>query len=383
MNRNQNSRRGEILPPKDSFKWCGVAGLLFGGPLAIWLALHHGLSPWIELTLVAVAVGALLATPLAVKVLTGRDGFVFYRDVICIFAAVILTLRWLHQPVLPYLDVTMAGAGMFHACGRIGCLLSGCCYGRPYRLGVRYRHEHADMGFPAQLVGVRLFPIQAVESTWILCLAAGATLMILRPLPSGSAFALYATGYALGRFIFEFARGDADRPYWRGFSQAQWISLMLAGSVSAGTFAGVLPRSNWLGGALVLLMLAMLLIAIARRCEKTKRFELLHPRHIHEIAKALGQMAEPLNGQVSVSGNAWPRPEIKISPTSLGILLSSGQVARGGRRVRHYCVSRRGAPLSPGCVRLLARQISRLQHDSAAFEVSQGSHGVVHILFPR
>src|SRR5262245_43048533 len=123
----------QILKPDHSFKWCGVAGLLLGGPIAFWLARRHGLSPWIELTLITVAVGMLLAVPLVVKVFTGIDGFVFYRDVICIFAAVALTLRWLHEPLGPYLDVTIAGAGLFHAWGRIGCLFSGCCYGRPSR----------------------------------------------------------------------------------------------------------------------------------------------------------------------------------------------------------------------------------------------------------
>src|SRR5437867_10188194 len=101
-----------VLNPENSFKFCGVAGMLLGGPLALWLTLYRGLSPWIEVILVVVAVGMLLATPLAVKIATGRDGFVFYRDVIGIFIGVTLTLRRLHQPILSYLDVTIAGAGI-------------------------------------------------------------------------------------------------------------------------------------------------------------------------------------------------------------------------------------------------------------------------------
>src|SRR5947209_7114061 len=103
-----------MLLPEHAFKVCGAFGLLLGGPLALWLTVYCGLLPWIEVALVAVAVGMLLLTPLAVKVVTGRDGFVFYRDVICIFTAVWAVLRWLHQPMLPYLDVTIAGAGLFH-----------------------------------------------------------------------------------------------------------------------------------------------------------------------------------------------------------------------------------------------------------------------------
>jgi hypothetical protein len=52
-------------------------------------------------------------------------------------ATVTLTLKLLHQSVLTCLDVLIAGPGVFHACGRIACLLAGCCYGRgAYQNGV-------------------------------------------------------------------------------------------------------------------------------------------------------------------------------------------------------------------------------------------------------
>lgn len=112
----------------------------------MWLALQLNLSRSVELTLIVVAVTILLATPLAIKVLTGRDSFTFYRDVISIFIAITFTLRWLRQPVLPYLDITTVGCAVFLACGRMGCLTAGCCYGRPARRGVRYKTVHAEMG---------------------------------------------------------------------------------------------------------------------------------------------------------------------------------------------------------------------------------------------
>ena len=371
-----------MLRPKNAFKICGVAGLLLGGPLALWLTLHLGLSPWIEITLIAVAVLMLLATPLVVKVLTGVDGFVFYRDVICIFASVWLTLRWLHQPVLPHLDVTIAGAGVFHACGRLGCLLSGCCFGRPSRIGVRYQDAHAEMGFPSQLVGVRLFPVQAAESAWILTLVACATLHILRYARPGSAFAFYVCGYAMGRFFFEFARGDAERPYWKGFSQAQWISLLLTLGVNVAQFIKILPRSSWHENAFALLALTMFLVSIVRRLSTNERFALLHPRHIHELAQALHRMSPSLRGYAVSSTSARAHAHITVSQTSLGLRLSASEIAaRSGDNLLHYCVSREGTPLSPRSAHLLAHLISCLRHDSAAFEVSPGNHGIMHILF--
>lgn len=371
-----------LLSPDNSFKVCGAAGLLFGGPLAIWLALQRGLFPWIETALIAVAVGMLLATPLTVKVFTGRDGFVFYRDVICILAGVTLTLRWLHQPVLPYLDVTIAGAGLFHAWGRIGCLLAGCCYGRPCWLGIRYTRAHAEMGFPLQLTGVRLFPIQAVESAWILILATAATWMtIVRHSVPGSAFAAYVAGYAVGRFFFEFARGDAERPYFLGFSEAQWISLLLTLGLSLLGRAGFPRHSIWLFAPFVLLAVSMALVALARKFQKTPRFELLHPRHTAEIAELLRRTASPPQPARPLLRTPPRQPAIKVKRTSLGVRISAGEVTHDGVTFRHYCLSKEGKPLSPKGVNLLAREISLLQHDGAPYRPVPGKNDVIHLLF--
>lgn len=367
--------------PRNAFKVCGVCGLILGGPMALWLARRQGLSPWIELTLIAVAVGMLLAVPLVVKVLTGIDGFVFYRDVICIFAAVALTLRWLHQPVLPYLDVTIAGAGLFHAWGRIGCLLSGCCYGRPSRLGVRYTHTHAEMGFPTQLTGVRLFPIQAVESAWIFSLASGAAWMVLRNAPPGSVFAAYVADYALGRFFFEFARGDNDRPYFVGFSQAQWISLLLTLSVSLLGRARFPQHSVWCSAPFVAVAVSMAWVALARRFQKTPRFELLHPKHIEEIAELVRHTASSHQPACPPWRSSPRQPAIKVKQTSLGVRISAGEVIHDGVTFRHYCLSKQGEPLSPKCVNLLAREISLLQHDGAPYRPVPGKNDVIHLLF--
>ena len=367
--------------PQNSFKVCGLCGLVLGGPLSLWLAWRHGLSPWIELTLIVLAVGMLLAVPLAVKVFTGIDGFVFYRDVICIFTVVALTLRWLHQPVLPYLDVTIAGAGLFHAWGRIGCLLSGCCYGRPSRVGVRYTYAHAEMGFPMQLIGVRLFPIQALESAWILCLASGAALIVVRHSQTGTAFASYVGGYALGRFFFEFARGDTDRPYYLGFSQAQWISFFLALFVSMLGRMVFPPHSIWWSGPVAVLAVCVALVALVRKLESPLRFELLHPRHTEELAELVRGIASFAHAAQPAMRSSPRRAAIKVKQTSLGIRISAGEILCDGTRLCHYCLSKEGEPLSRKDASLLAHQISFIQHDGAPFRRVLGNNGVVHLLF--
>ncbi len=362
------------MRPKNAFKICGVAGLLMGGPLALWLAHRQGLSLWTELVVISVAVGMLLATPLAVKVLTGVDGFVFYRDVICIFAGVCLVLRWLHQPMLPYLDATITGAGMFHACGRIGCLLSGCCFGRPATIGIRYSNAHAKMGFPSQLLGVRLFPIQAVESTWILALVICSIVQLLQHYPPGAAFASYVTGYALGRFTFEFARGDPDRPYWLGFSQPQWISLVLTSGILCAELRGTLPLQQWHMFAPPLLLLAMLAVTAERQLASAPRHLLLHPAHMQEMAAALKQAFD--------HANAIPQ-STPVYSTSLGIQISGGILKQPGRSMFHYAISQRGSLLPPAWTRVLVGFILRVRHPFVTFyQCSQGVTGVCHLLVP-
>jgi prolipoprotein diacylglyceryltransferase len=389
-----------MLPPKFSFRLCGIAGLILGGPLALGLTVLRGLSPLIEILLVIVAVGMLLATPLAVKVFTGKDGFVFYRDVLCIFAAVAITLRLVHQPLLPYLDVTIAGAGAFHACGRIGCLFAGCCYGRPCCFGICYKHEHVAMGFPAQLAGVRLFPIQIIESAWILCLVTVAASLVLRNQTPGTAFAIYVCGYALGRFFFEFFRGDADRPYWRGFSQAQWISLFLTSGVVTLEWFRHLPRATQ--PYCVFTAIAVSIVAITVRRELgSRRFDLLHPRHIHQLAETLSQLKPHQFAGVSGPQTSRLHPKIATCFTPLGIGISASEfgnhhderewslkkpqnhhLEKHDRYVRHYCLSLPQEYSSPSIARLLARQISRLHCHSQNFDLLAGSPGTFHVFFP-
>ena len=132
------------------------------------------------------------------------------------------------------MDVTILGVGTFLAFGRIGCLMVGCCHGRPCHWGIRYRQEHAEEGFAHYLVGVRLFPIQAVESLFVFAVVMIGAVAVLRGRPSGTAFALYTIGYGFVRFCLEFFRGDTDRPYTLGFSQGQWLSLWLMSGVASG-----------------------------------------------------------------------------------------------------------------------------------------------------
>ena len=152
---------------RSAFHACGIVGLVFAVALGLWLTRRQGLSTSVILILSAASVAALLGQTLVMKVLTGEEELVYYRHEVAIIAVAAVTLWLLGHPIWPYLDITLLAVGVFLACGRFGCLMVGCCHGRPHAWGIRYSPAHADAGFTRHYVGIRLFPIQLVESLWV------------------------------------------------------------------------------------------------------------------------------------------------------------------------------------------------------------------------
>ena len=104
-----------------------------------------------------------------------------------------------------------------HAIGRVGCLLNGCCYGKP-------TDAWCGVTFPDQ--GVAVVPTQLLESAGLLLLY-----LVLRSLQRpgllqypGRVFGAYLAGYGALRFALEFTRGD-QLPWWMGLTLQQVISI--------------------------------------------------------------------------------------------------------------------------------------------------------------
>lgn len=84
--------------------------------------------------------------------------------------------------------------------GRIGCLLSGCCYGKVCKWGVKY----PPGSFPFERVGdACVFPVQLVEALLLVCLFAICLKSVFR-----FRAVVYLVGVAGIRFVLEFFRGD-------------------------------------------------------------------------------------------------------------------------------------------------------------------------------
>jgi len=352
------------------------------------LTIDRNLSPVVMGGIVLAAIATFFVLVLATKVITGEEKIIYYHHEIAVMVTATLLLWCWRQPVLPFLDITILGVGLFLACGRVGCFLVGCCHGRPHRWGVRYRKQHAEAGFTGYFVGVRLFPIQLTESLWVLFIVAVGVFAVLRGSPPGTALAWYVVTYDLGRFCFEFMRGDPDRAYLWGFSQPQWISAVLVALVVWLEQSGLLPLAGWHRLAVAFLGVAMLAIAARRWFQSEPKHRLLHPRHVGEIARLIDALsiASPDNPRPfrwTVMAERMSRPEvIRIGNTSIGLQISTGEIVdRSGARVRHYTLSCRGREMSEDLARLLARLIGQLRHHAGGPKLLKGDRGVFHASF--
>ncbi len=158
-----------------------------------------------------------------------RSGGVFYGGLVVAFLVAVWYVRRHRLPIWSTADAIAPGIALGHVVGRLGCLLAGCCYGRPTSLpwAVTFSDPFAatNVGTPLH---VALHPTQLYE--------AGAELLILlvllgterrgRTYP-GRTFWLYILFYGISRFSIEFFRGDPRGMVW-GLPTSQIISLVLA-----------------------------------------------------------------------------------------------------------------------------------------------------------
>ncbi len=241
---------------------CGYTGLALAIALAMGLATATGLSRWLIAGNVLAAVVAYLLVANVTRLVTGEKQLTYYHHEVAVLALVAGLDRLSGQPVLPYLDISIVAVGMFLACGRVGCLMSGCCHGRPWPWGVRYGDEHARAGYRRAFMDARLFPVQALESALVLAIVTAGSALVLGNAEAGAALSLYVAGYGAGRFALEFLRGDPDRRHLLRVSEAQWTSAGSALALVAAEAAGLLAFHPWHAAVAAALTAAALAVAV-------------------------------------------------------------------------------------------------------------------------
>ncbi len=316
------------------------------------LSLDRGLSVGLMAVLSVVAVATEGGLALLRRALSGKDQMVFYQSFLAIAGVAALCLLILNRPVLPHLEVLLLGVGLLQAVGRMGCFMTGCCHGRPSAWGVCYHRDHVAAGFDPYLVGVPLAPVQLAEMVWALGSVTLGSVMVLQGAMPGSGLAAYMTAYALGRFFFEFVRGDAGRPYAAGFSEAQWTALLVTTTVAAAGWFGVLPASAWRLGVAAGLVGVAGLVLLKRRT--TTRHRLLHPGHVGEVARAL----RVLHAGKTLTRSADAPPH--VVRTSLGVELSGREDDGAAGLVQHYTVTLPGSAVDTADARALTGVIRSL-----------------------
>jgi hypothetical protein len=375
--------RPEVLilhKSRSAYQVCGYTGLILAIVQSMMLAIHLRLSPWILADLTGISMLTFLGLVMTTKIITGEEQIIYYHHEIAIIIMAAIFLRIINQPVLPYLDITILGIGIFLVCGRVGCLMVGCCHGRPHQWGVCYRKEHADAGFTPYYVGVRLFPIQAVESLWVFGIVLVGVMFILAGRPPGEALAWYVINFDIGRFILEFFRGDPERPYYWGFFEGQWISVILMGVVVWSELAGTLPFHLWHIIATAGMILTMITIALTRYFRGTNKYKLLNPHHVREVAEAVEHVSGMAPENIALPTGNTASVFIPMSCTSSGIQISASKINDGETSIDHYALSSQKKNMSKEIAGTLADLIMQLKHPLCSKELVTQNRGVFHLL---
>ena len=154
-------------------------------------------------------------------------GMTFYGGLIGGVTTFVLMYRFYYlrnnPPIFKeILRIAPACVALGHAFGRIGCFLSGCCYGIE-------THSKWDIYFPIH--NHSYLPTQLIEFTFLILLAGILAFLAFKKVTDYTSI-IYLSSYAVFRFIIEFYRGD-ERGQLAGLSPSQYWCLVL--------FVGLIP----------------------------------------------------------------------------------------------------------------------------------------------
>src|SRR3954469_17181149 len=221
-----------------------AAAYLLGLQFALRRARARGLDPQRIMDLgIWIIVSALIGAKLLLLVVdfrqyTGnardllglaRSGGVFYGGVIRGVTVAVWYPRRPRVPLWRTRDVFAPGIALGHIVGRLGCLMAGCCFGRPasvpWAITIRDPAAAANVGTP---LGIPLHPTQLYEAG-AEALILGALLLLERRGRSfpGRTVWSYMLLYGMSLFIIEFYRGDRRGMVFDMLSTSQFVSVIL------------------------------------------------------------------------------------------------------------------------------------------------------------
>ena len=169
-----------------------------------------------RLTYVLLNIDEYIRSPLEIiKIYHG--GLVFYGGLItAVLTGWILVRQW-EWDFLKTGDILMPYAALGHAFGRIGCLLNGCCYGRP-------TESFVGICLPGEINS--LHPTQIYSSLSLLAIFVILRVMGDKVKKRGFVTYSYFLLYPSARFTIELFRGDVPKILW-GLTFSQIVSIMV------------------------------------------------------------------------------------------------------------------------------------------------------------
>ena len=144
-----------------------------------------------------------------------RSGFVFFGGLFGVIVVILIMTKDSADLRKRIFRLSVPAMPLFHAFGRIGCFLEGCCYGK-------------DLSSPILVGSIKItqIPVQLIESLleFILFFI---ILVVEKKKENVDILQVYLITYATVRFMDEFLRGDKVRGIYFGISTSQWISLII------------------------------------------------------------------------------------------------------------------------------------------------------------
>ncbi|MBR4085771.1 MAG: prolipoprotein diacylglyceryl transferase [Lachnospiraceae bacterium] len=145
-----------------------------------------------------------------------QSGFVFYGGLLGMLIGISFWVKRSQKYNLDTIYNMMAPAiPLFHAFGRMGCFMTGCCYGKELKTPIAVGNAIKLVRFPTQLLEVVFECIMFV------------ILLIFERKGNQKLLWIYLLCYSLFRFVIEFFRGDEIRGIFGGLSTSQWISIII------------------------------------------------------------------------------------------------------------------------------------------------------------
>ena len=144
-----------------------------------------------------------------------NGGFVFYGGLFGALEALKICALITHTDRKMVYNLFVPSFILFHAFGRIGCFLAGCCYGVECPFGFEMLTSP----------GVIRFPVQLAESVCDILILVAILIIEKKKGIQTDLLRIYMVSYAVCRFLLEFLRGDEIRGHFLCFSTSQWIAL--------------------------------------------------------------------------------------------------------------------------------------------------------------